>query len=72
MLENLKPCNELTRKIASLVPGAIDVENNVNSATNLTQRFTKALKKLEVKAAEFREQPADDQPVDGDGEHDAG
>ena len=63
MLENLKPCNELTRKIATLVPGAIDVENNVNSATNLTQRFAKALKKLEAKAAEFREQPTDDEAI---------
>ena len=63
MLENLKPCNELTRKIATLVPGAIDVENNVNSATNLTQRFAKALKKLEAKAAEFREQPTDGEAI---------
>ena len=68
MLESLKPCNGLTQKIEELVAGAIDVKNNVNSANNLTNRFTQALKSLEAKAAEFRAPQTDDQPVDDDGE----
>ncbi len=61
VLEHLKMCNELTQKIEELVSGAIDVESNVNSANNLTIRFTKALKTLKTKAAEFRVQPVDDE-----------
>lgn len=61
MLEHLKPCDDLTQKIVDLVPGLIDVEKNKISAHWLTKRFSDALNALEAKAAEFREELAEDE-----------
>lgn len=66
MLENLKPCDELTKKIEELVPRLIDIKKNKVSSYWLTKRFSDALKVLEAKAAESREQKADGEHVQDD------
>jgi predicted transcriptional regulator len=68
MLENLKPCDELTQKIEDLVPGLIEVDKNKASAHWLTKRFGNALKALEAKAAEYRAELADGEADQDDGE----
>ena len=66
MLDKLASCDNLCTEINRLVPRTVDPDQNKEVTDWLTKRFTKALKVLQGKAAEYHEQPADDEPAQDD------
>ena len=66
VLDKLASCDNLCTEINRLVPRTVDPNQNKEVTDWLTKRFTKALKVLQGKAAEYHEQPADDESVQDD------